>query len=63
MRAAHVVLSARNLHVWTKVRGAVPEANNFGALDGEVLTQLQRNREMSAYPGSRQYWFTVRLGF
>ena len=50
-RAARLQLSGRNLYWWTKFRGGDPEAENF--FGGFELYQLQRNRELAAYPASR----------
>jgi hypothetical protein len=60
-RAARFTLSGRNLHWWTKYRGGDPEAENF--FGGFALPQLQRNRELAAYPASRQLWATLHVEF
>jgi len=59
--AARLSLSGRNLYWWTKYRGGDPEAENF--FGGFALPQVQRNRELAAYPASRQYWVTLHVEF
>lgn len=58
-RAARLTLSGRNLVTWTRYRGGDPEAENF--FGGFALPQVQHNRELAAYPASRQLWFTIHL--
>jgi outer membrane receptor protein involved in Fe transport len=60
-RSARLLLSGRNLRWWTKFRGGDPEAENF--FGGFALPQVQRNRELAAYPASRVYWLTVHLEY
>jgi hypothetical protein len=58
---ARLQLSGRNLYWWTKFRGGDPEAENFGATG--VPGSVQRNRELAAYPASRQFWLNLNLEF
>jgi hypothetical protein len=60
-RVARLQLSGRNLIWWTKYRGGDPEAENF--FGGFALFQLQRNRELAAYPASRSFWASLRVDF
>lgn len=60
-QGARVQLSGRNLHWWTKFRGGDPEAANFGA--GNVPDAVLRNRELAAYPASRQFWLNFNVEF
>ena len=60
-RSARLVASGRNLRWWTHYRGGDPEAENF--FGGNALPQVQRNRELAAYPASRQYWLTLHLDY
>jgi hypothetical protein len=54
-------VSGRNIVWWTKYRGGDPEAENF--FGGFDLYQLQRNRELAAFPASRSYWLTLKAEF
>jgi len=56
---ARVNLSGRNLYTWTNYRGGDPDFANFG----QGNDNLQRNRELAAYPPSRSFWFTIDLSF
>jgi TonB-linked SusC/RagA family outer membrane protein len=58
---ARLQLSGRNLYWWTKFRGGDPEAENFGATG--VPSSVQRNRELAAYPASRQFWLNLNVEF
>lgn len=60
-RGARVTLSGRNLVTWTGFRGGDPEAENF--FGGFALQPLQHNRELAAYPASRQVWLTFQLEY
>jgi TonB-linked SusC/RagA family outer membrane protein len=60
-QAARLQLSGRNLYWWTDFRGGDPEAENFGA--GNVPGSVQRNRELAAYPASRQFWLNLNVEF
>ena len=59
--AARLQFSGRNLYWWTDFRGGDPEAENFGA--GNVPGSVQRNRELAAYPASRQFWVNLNVEF
>jgi TonB-linked SusC/RagA family outer membrane protein len=56
---AELSVSGRNLSWWTPYRGGDPEFSNFGAGNDN----LQRNRELAAYPASRSFWVNLNLGF
>ena len=56
---AQISVSGRNLYWWTPYRGGDPEFSNFGAGNDN----LQRNRELAAYPASRNFWVNLNLGF
>jgi TonB-linked SusC/RagA family outer membrane protein len=56
---AQLSVSGRNLYWWTPYRGGDPEFTNFGAGNDN----LQRNRELAAYPASRNFWVNLNLGF
>ena len=56
---AQLSVSGRNLYWWTPYRGGDPEFSNFGAGNDN----LQRNRELGAYPASRSFWVNLNLGF
>ena len=60
-QSARSQLSGRNLYWWTGFRGGDPEAANFGA--GNVPDAIQRNRELAAYPPSRQFWLNLNVEF
>jgi hypothetical protein len=57
--SAHLAVSGRNLKTWTKFRGGDPDYSNFGG----TPESLQRNRELAAYPTSRQYWVNLQVRF
>lgn len=56
---ARLSFSGRNLYTWTKFRGGDPDASNFGG----ISDNLQRNRELGAYPPSRSFWLNLSVGF
>jgi TonB-linked SusC/RagA family outer membrane protein len=58
VRTATVAVSARNL-VWfaTPYSGYDPEVSNFGN------QPIARNIEVTPYPASRSFYFTINLGF
>lgn len=58
VRTASVAVSARNL-VWfaTPYSGYDPEVSNFGN------QPIARNIEVTPYPASRSFYFTINLGF
>jgi len=58
---ARLALSGRNLYWWTAFRGGDPEAQNFGG--GGAPDAVQRNRELAAYPASRNYWLNFSVDF
>lgn len=60
-QSARLQLSGRNLYWWSDFRGGDPEAENFGA--GNVPGSVQRNRELAAYPASRQFWLNLNVEF
>jgi hypothetical protein len=58
---ARLSLSGRNLIWWTRFRGGDPEAQNFGG--GGAPDAVQRNRELAAYPASRNFWLNFSVDF
>jgi TonB-linked SusC/RagA family outer membrane protein len=56
---AQLSVSGRNLFWWTPYRGGDPEFTTFRAGNDN----LQRNRELAAYPASRNFWVNLNLGF
>ncbi len=50
-------LSGRNLKTWTKYTGLDPEVSNFG---NQALGRFQ---DVTPYPPSRQFYFTVNTSF
>jgi len=56
-RYTRVSLSGRNLFTLTPYKGADPEVSNFGT------QQIARNFDVSPYPPSRSFWFSVNVGF
>jgi len=56
-RYARVSVSGRNLFTLTPYKGADPEVSNFGT------QQIARNFDVSPYPPSRSFWFSVNMGF
>ncbi|MGQ0646307.1 MAG: SusC/RagA family TonB-linked outer membrane protein [Gemmatimonadaceae bacterium] len=58
---ARLQLSGRNLYWWTDFRGGDPEAQNFGG--GGAPDNVQRNRELAAYPASRSFWLNLNVEF
>ncbi len=55
--ALRLSLSGRNLAMWTDYSGFDPEFNNFGN------TNFNRFIDLAPFPASRQYFFSVELGF
>ena len=58
-RDAKISVSGRNLKTWTKFRGGDPDFQNFGGTPDAV----QRNRELGAYPASKQYFVNLSVRF
>jgi len=58
-RDAKISVSGRNLKTWTKFRGGDPDFQNFGG----TPDALQRNRELGAYPASKQYFVNLQVRF
>jgi TonB-linked SusC/RagA family outer membrane protein len=56
-RDARVMLSGRNLKMWTDYWGVDPEVNNFGTQN------VVRFVDLAPYPSSRSYFVGVDLGF
>lgn len=56
-QSARVELSGRNLKTWTKYTGLDPEVSNFGN------QPLGRFQDVTPYPPSRQFYFTVSTTF
>ncbi|HEY2853864.1 MAG TPA: SusC/RagA family TonB-linked outer membrane protein [Gemmatimonadaceae bacterium] len=56
---AKLTLSGRNLKTWTNFRGGDPDFQNFGG----TPDALQRNRELGAYPASKQYFVNLQVRF
>jgi TonB-linked SusC/RagA family outer membrane protein len=54
---ARIELSGRNLKTWTKYTGLDPEVSNFGN------QSLGRFQDVTPYPPSRQFYFTVNTTF
>ena len=54
---ARVELSGRNLKTWTKYSGLDPEVSNFGN------QPLGRFQDVTPYPPSRQFYFTINTTF
>ena len=54
---ARIELSGRNLKTWTKYTGLDPEVSNFGN------QPLGRFQDVTPYPPSRQYYFTINTTF
>ncbi len=57
VRSASLVLTGRNLLTWTNYPGLDPEVSNFG------IQQFGRGQDVTPYPPTRSYFFTVDLGF
>jgi outer membrane receptor protein involved in Fe transport len=55
-RSARLSLSARNLFTVTPYSGLDPEVSNFGN------QAIFRNIDVSPFPPSRSFWFTIDLG-
>ena len=56
-RTARIELSGRNLMTWTKYTGLDPEVSNFGN------QPLGRFQDVTPYPPSRLWYFTVNTSF
>jgi len=56
---AKLTFSGRNLKTWTNFRGGDPDFQNFGG----TPDALQRNRELGAYPASKQYFVNLQVRF
>lgn len=54
---ARIELSGRNLKTWTKYTGLDPEVSNFG---NQALGRFQ---DVTPYPPSRQWYFTINTTF
>jgi TonB-linked SusC/RagA family outer membrane protein len=54
---ARIELSGRNLKTWTKYTGLDPEVSNFGN------QSLGRFQDVTPYPPSRQFYFTIATTF
>jgi len=54
---ARIELSGRNLKTWTKYTGLDPEVSNFGN------QPLGRFQDVTPYPPSRQFYFTINTTF
>jgi TonB-dependent starch-binding outer membrane protein SusC len=50
-------LSGRNLATWTPYKGLDPEVSNFGTQN------VQRGQDVTPYPPSRSYFFTLAVDF
>ena len=50
-------LSGRNLATWTPYKGLDPEVSNFGTQN------IQRGQDVTPYPPSRSYFFTLSVDF
>jgi hypothetical protein len=57
LQSARLSLSGRNLLTFTDYPGMDPEVSNFGS------QAIGRNIDVAPYPPSRQFWFSVNLGF
>lgn len=56
-RSLRLNLQARNVAIWTKYKGFDPEFNNFGNQN------LNRFIDLAPFPGARQFYVSVDLGF
>jgi TonB-linked SusC/RagA family outer membrane protein len=56
-RSLRVTVQARNPFLWTKYWSFDPEYNNFGA------TNLNRFIDLAPFPSSRQFYFSVDIGW
>ena len=56
-QSARIELSGRNLATWTKYTGLDPEVSNFGN------QPIGRFQDVTPYPPSRQWYFTVNTTF
>jgi len=56
-RYARLSVSARNLFTITSFDGLDPEVSNFGN------QAIARNIDVTPFPPSRSFWFSVDLGF
>jgi TonB-dependent starch-binding outer membrane protein SusC len=57
VRSASLELTGRNLVTWTKYPGLDPEVSNFG------LQSFGRGQDVTPYPPTRSYFFSIDLGF
>jgi hypothetical protein len=57
VQSARVELSGRNLKTWTKYTGLDPEVSNFGN------QPLGRFQDVTPYPPSRLWYFTINTTF
>lgn len=57
LQSARLSVSGRNLLTFTDYPGMDPEVSNFGS------QAIGRNIDVAPYPPSRQFWFSVNLGF
>jgi len=57
VQTARIELSGRNLATWTKYTGLDPEVSNFG---NQALGRFQ---DVTPYPPSRQFYFTINTTF
>jgi hypothetical protein len=56
-QAVRLELSGRNLKTWTNYTGYDPEVSNFGS------TPLGRFQDVTPYPPSRQFFFSLASTF
>ncbi len=56
-RSLRVTAQGRNLFLWTKYAGYDPEFNNFGNQN------LNRFIDLAPFPGNRQFYLSVDVGF
>jgi hypothetical protein len=57
VRSAQLSVSGRNLLTFSDYTGLDPEVSNFGN------QTIARNIDVAPFPPSRQFWFTLALGF
>lgn len=55
--AVHADVSGRNLVTWTPYKGLDPEVSNFG------IQNINRGQDVTPYPPSRSYFFTLSVDF
>jgi TonB-linked SusC/RagA family outer membrane protein len=56
LKSLQISLSGRNLYTWTNYSGLDPEVSNF------ANQSIGRNYDVTPYPPSRTYWFSVTAG-